>query len=172
MSISGSTYQAGQNRLDTCAGLSVRLGGTLSGLGLTRTQADRIHAELVEISLQDERLHPLLPLLGVERPPALTGTDPKRASVGYIPAANSVPPQVQTEPFKFPNEHGETYPLEDWEVHVVVSPKSFKNWVALVEYEPACILVVRSLLGVRAVIKWARSVGKGVRGAGFRHTWR
>jgi hypothetical protein len=137
-------------------------------LRLTRTQADKIHAELVERSLQDERLHPLLPLLGVERPPASTG----RGTGGYMPAANSVSPQVQTKPFKFPNEHGETYRLEDWEVHVVVSPKSFKNWVALVEYEPAYILVTRSLSGVRAVIKWARSVGKGVRGAGFRHTWR
>ena len=64
------------------------------------------------------------------------------------------------------------YGLKDWEVHVVVSPRSFKNWVALVDYEPAYILVVRSLRGVREVIKWARLVGKRVRGAGFRHTWR
>jgi hypothetical protein len=166
MSINDSTYQAGENRLDSCAGLSVRLDIIGSALTDKDTQADKIHVELVERSLQDERLYPLLPLLGVERPPASTG------SVGYIPAANSVPPQVQIEPFKFPNEHGETYPLEDWEVHVVVSPKSFKNWVGLVEYEPACILVIRSLPGVRAAIKWARSVGRGVRGAGFRHTWR
>ena len=35
MSISSSTYQAGENRLDTCAGLSVRLGV------ICRTETDK-----------------------------------------------------------------------------------------------------------------------------------
>lgn len=134
-------------------------------------QADVIHAELVQRSLQDVRLHPLLPLLGVEKPSASKDTN-SPATHEDAPIVQEATQKVQTERFTFPNDKGETYSLEEWEVQAVISPKSFKNWVALVNYEPAHIIVVRSLRGVKAVIKWARTVGRKVRGAGFRHTWR
>jgi hypothetical protein len=47
----------------------------------------------------------------------------------------------------------------------------FNNWGFTVDYEPSWTLVVRTVEGVKAIVKWASKEGKGIRVAGFRHTW-
>lgn len=48
---------------------------------------------------------------------------------------------------------------------------TFSNWGQTVSYDPSYTLVIRSIRGVREVVKWAAKKGKRVRAAGFRHTW-
>lgn len=141
---------------------------SVSRIDIYNQQADRLHAELVQECLKDESLHPLLPLLGYDGPVATAETS--QSGTG-LPNSTNPAEEVRAIPFNFPNTISHNASLEDWEVQQVVSPKSFKNWVVTVNYEPAYLLLVRSLRGVREVIKWAATVNKKVRVAGFRHTW-
>lgn len=130
--------------------------------------ADKIHADLVQRSLQDERLYPLLPLLGVDPSQIPATTSSKGTNVGQ---AQAEPQATEYGSFKLPDSLVKEFSLEDWEVQQVVDGKSFKNWVALVDYKPAYILIVRSMRGIQAVIRWAGLINKKVRVAGYRHTW-
>ena len=48
----------------------------------------------------------------------------------------------------------------------------FKNWGKTVNFRASHTLVVHSVQGICKVVKWAASVGRRVRVAGFRHSWR
>jgi hypothetical protein len=79
---------------------------------------------------------------------------------------------VKTLPISFSTIGGELPQVESWEVQEIVDPKTFKNWVATVNYEPSHTFLVRTVRAVQAIVKWAGITGKRIRMAGFRHTWR
>ena len=136
---------------------------------LTSLQADRLHAELAEQCLQDERLHSILPLLGMESS-VISATTSETGTTGFPKPTDPIQ-EFRTIPFNFPDIGGHDISLESWEVEQVLDPKSFKNWVATVDYEPTYLLLVRSLRGIKKIVKWAEIVDKKVRVAGYRHTW-
>lgn len=48
---------------------------------------------------------------------------------------------------------------------------TFRNWGLTVSNSPADSFVARTVVGVQNLIKWAKTQGKTVRLAGYRHTW-
>lgn len=73
-------------------------------------------------------------------------------------------------PFKFSEIGPDVQP--DNAVELVETTAQFKNWGETVRFSPSHNLVVRTVDGLRRVVKWAAKVGKRVRVAGFRHSWR
>ncbi|GJE93850.1 FAD-binding domain-containing protein [Phanerochaete sordida] len=61
--------------------------------------------------------------------------------------------------------------IGDPTVEQVLGMDDFKNWGQNVTFRASHQLVVRSVEGVRKVVKWAAAKGKRVRVAGFRHSW-
>ena len=147
-------------------------------------QADRIRDELIQKSLEDPRLHPLLALLSVGEPDT-----PPISSIAYVSDPDAGRPsngikakQYTTRYFSDLEVIGEetettttttrSSPLSCWEVEEILGAETFRNWTGTVEYAPGYTLLVRSLEGVRRVVRWAGENDLRLRVAGFRHTWR
>ena len=136
-------------------------------------QADRIRDELIQKSLEDPRLRPLLALLSVGQP----DTQPVSSTGSYAIDADVAPSnstkQYTTRHFSELEVGEETRPpLSGWEVEEILGAETFKNWTATVEYKPGYTLLVRSLEGIRRVVQWAGKKDLRLRVSGFRHTWR
>jgi hypothetical protein len=56
-------------------------------------------------------------------------------------------------------------------VEIRDKPMLFSSWGKTVQFTPSHTLVVRTIEGVCATVKWAAQKGKRVRVSGFRHTW-
>jgi len=136
-------------------------------------QADRIRDELVQKSLQDPRLRPLLALLSVGQPDTQTiSSDEPYTSDAEVAPSNDIK-QPTTRYFSELEIGEETRsPLSGWEVEEILGAETFRNWTATVEYVPGYTLLVRSLEGVRRVVQWAGKKNLRLRVSGFRHTWR
>ncbi|KIK62943.1 hypothetical protein GYMLUDRAFT_163790 [Collybiopsis luxurians FD-317 M1] len=54
---------------------------------------------------------------------------------------------------------------------VYLKDEVFENWGRTVKNTPSYTFVAKTRVGVQNLVKWASTVNKRVRGAGFRHTW-
>src|SRR5258708_25252520 len=98
-------------------------------------QADRIRDELIQKSLEDPRLRPLLSLLSVGQPdPYLSSSERSYPSEADAAPSHGIK-QYTTRPFSQLAVGEEArLPLSGWEVEEVLGAETFRNWTSTVEY--------------------------------------
>jgi hypothetical protein len=129
---------------------------------------------LMKSAQDDERLLPFVALLEASTHPHAASTSGMKQAVEQIQQYNddeasrtsSCEREIFTDTFR------EIQGAKELGIDEVEDCTSFFNWGSTVHFEASHTLVVSSVRGVQEVVKWARTKGRRVRVAGFRHSWR
>ncbi|KAF8341453.1 uncharacterized protein EI90DRAFT_3034007 [Cantharellus anzutake] len=126
--------------------------------------------DLMQHVKEQADLRPLVAFLDAARAPELDHSESVQKAAETIKMHNMM--HHVPKPTKLPAAIPHPHVLEgDGKPALVFESLPFQNWGQTVSNTPSTIWVIRTIAGVKNLVKFASSQRKRVRVAGFRHTW-